>query len=473
MSPNDNVYQRLIARAKKALNEGRYQRASEILTKAEGHIDPEVPVLRKQLDQGIRRKVICNLLVVLGLTLLVQFLEFDGWLASAEFKIFDCLLAPPRSAEQGPILTVEIDDDAYADCFSKNSPLYPENVMSMLKVVNELAGPLVIGVDIMTEASAYKSEKVEDWSRVVWIAGGKVLDTPLVCFWDWMLGRPNPTTVVPGEVLGRDSDTIPGPRWGLPVFPADEDSKIRRVNQKVLTYKPPGDVRNRTAVDGWALTIASQYCTATKSCYVDGSRDEPVYIRYGASGPKAFHMKELFTCSKRGEKPPLIEENGERLAEFRSLATGRIVLIGGTFSSARDTYYTPKGQLPGLTVNAYAVQSAIDGSFWPEELRPVAILLDLAIGVGIMLIFRLRPPKHEITGAALRSRYLKRPINWLLACWRKHKFRGAVYMSTALVIATGLFVRWFPGAVYLPGFVGVVLGTMAHQIHGGVELEDE
>jgi serine/threonine protein kinase len=53
-----------IERAKKAQMEGDYQFVSEILTEleAEGNIDPEMTVLRIQLDQGIRQKSIRQLL---------------------------------------------------------------------------------------------------------------------------------------------------------------------------------------------------------------------------------------------------------------------------------------------------------------------------------------------------------------------------------------------------------------------------
>jgi uncharacterized protein HemY len=53
-----------IDRAKRALAEGDYQFVSEILTElqAEGNIDPEMTVLRIQLDQAVRQKSIRQLL---------------------------------------------------------------------------------------------------------------------------------------------------------------------------------------------------------------------------------------------------------------------------------------------------------------------------------------------------------------------------------------------------------------------------
>jgi CHASE2 domain-containing sensor protein len=372
--------------------------------------------------------------LALVLTGIFQFLEFHGWLASAESNIFDYLLAPAKSDKRGSILTVEIDDDAYKDCFKSTSPLNPKKVLRVVDLVNE-ANPLVIGVDIITEALEYQSEALKPRNKVVWIAGGEDAYTPPVSFWDWMMGRPNPTVVRPGPVLGHDNLTTA--LWGLPVFPADEDSTIRRVYQKVV-LSPLGD--SHRTLDSWALTIARQYCAATNRCKedVDKTSEETVYLVYGAPTPGRFRFHDLFQCS--GESV----EKGLFFEAFKEKAKGKIVLIGGTFKSARDTYDTPAGRLPGLLVNAYAIQSEIDGTFLKEENRTAAIILDLSIGWGIGLISWLAH-KHHLTW----------PF-WVI--------------SAGLVMAAVMCFWWFLGKEYLPGFVGIVLGVMVGR---GIEAKRE
>ena len=71
--------------------------------------------------------------------------------------------------------------------------------------------------------------------------------------------------------------------------------------------------------------------------------------------------------------------------EFRDIAKGQIVLLGGAWGSARDFHETPIGRIPGLLVNAFAVEAEINGTGIHES-RLTVIFYDIVIGLVVAWI---------------------------------------------------------------------------------------
>jgi CHASE2 domain-containing sensor protein len=80
----------------------------------------------------------------------------------------------------------------------------------------------------------------------------------------------------------------------------------------------------------------------------------------------------------------------------------RIVLLGGTYSEARDTHPTPGGEsTSGLMINALAVEAELQGRGVEEFPRLLSLGLDIAYGITVLVLFA----RHEETRTAKRLRY--------------------------------------------------------------------
>ena len=65
--------------------------------------------------------------IVVVLSILMKFLEFQGWLAPTEGRIFDRLhrwSSATKTAAKSPVATVLIDDEDYANCFHLVEEVY-------------------------------------------------------------------------------------------------------------------------------------------------------------------------------------------------------------------------------------------------------------------------------------------------------------------------------------------------------------
>jgi CHASE2 domain-containing sensor protein len=91
----------------------------------------------------------------LGLALFVQLLEFYGWLASPEGILLNLFLGGiPLHASTSPaaIATLEVDDQAFDQCFGGHSPMNPEGIKKLVDRALE-ARPRAVGVDIITDSA--------------------------------------------------------------------------------------------------------------------------------------------------------------------------------------------------------------------------------------------------------------------------------------------------------------------------------
>ena len=334
-----------------------------------------------------------------GAALVVFILEFKGFLAMPEGMILDWYLK--SSSGNFQVATLEIDDYAYNSphCFNDHSPLEPSLVLDLVKQAIGFNPPKVVGIDLLTDSEKYSSfrKNADDLMmqasqhkvQLVWASG----TNPTVegaRMWNWALGVLPIPTVTPSKVLGMDPIDAEhnNIQWGIPVFPPDEDASLRRF-PRLVEVSPPVNQKRPT----WARIIAQRYC-ATERCAGTPSADSPeeMLISYGLRAsecPPNCKVSELFDCPAKGaaRAPPKLIPNLGLLEQFRRQTEGKILLIGGTFGAARDTYDTPAGHISGLALNAYAVQTEIEGSPVTEVPPLVDLALDLVIGVGIVLIF--------------------------------------------------------------------------------------
>lgn len=302
----------------------------------------------------------------------MQFFEFRGWLAGPEGKILDFFLSDvPVVATQTPgkpIVTLEIDDVAFGTCFKSTSPLDPDHIAAL---VNLATGASVIGVDIVTDSqkdSGLETKIQADRSKVVWAAGIngaglKEYDS----FWDWLTG-PQPIAVQPTAVLGHIPKLDDSVQWALPVYPFEEDLRVRRFPRRAVV--PRGK-----SILNWASKIAQLYCNGQQGCRFD-DKPEELFISSYTPRNSPYLVSALLDCKTGNPIEPGFDK-------FKKDADNAIVLIGGVFSSSRDFYDTPDGRKPGVELNADAVQAEITGTGISEVPPWLKFLLDIAVGLLI------------------------------------------------------------------------------------------
>ena len=150
-----------------------------------------------------RNEVPIGIVVVLVFTLVGQLLEFHGWFTGAESRITHFLLATPSASSRSlPIAVIEIDDESYDEFFHHASPLEPPLVWSLIGAIATTFKPAVIGVDLLTEETAYAAydtfRPIPPTTPVVWATGFRRDPVPQsVNFGEWLLGEDESMRLVP------------------------------------------------------------------------------------------------------------------------------------------------------------------------------------------------------------------------------------------------------------------------------------
>lgn len=393
-----------------------------------------------------------GLVWVAVLALGMQFLEYHGWLAGIEGRVLDWFLRNTSRVQvvspDSPVLTVEIDDDSYRDCFGATSPLDANVLAQMIRMLAKGTdhGPKIIGVDILTDserddqrgaykglAEEFKSEPGEGKQKIVWASGGEDSRVEGASFGKWLLGRPDIVIVRPSNVLAIEPARLQVERieWGLPVFPRDEDLRLRRYSRHIEVSSDPKNSLLSEPGPNWARTIATDYCETTRRCTVKDDAEE-VFVSSGVQIGQRFAAHNVFRCSPDKQ----VGQGTDWGALTRNFAMPTILLLGGTYANGRDTYETPDGPVSGLRINAYAIQAELDGATISEAWRPLTVLGDLCMGTLVVYVF-----------------------------WKQTKVRRMIELSgasilLALLLSLGMFEL---GKVWL-SCIGVALGVVLHMI---------
>jgi CHASE2 domain len=407
-----------------------------------------------------------TLLVAVVLALLMQGVEYSGWIAGTEGRVLDLFLkldsslARKKDATVAPVILIEIDDAAYASCFGGTPPL---DARLLQKIVQSLVDPppgsspgvgaSVLGVDVITDSklqnnvAAYADLRKlgKPPTHIVWAAGADVSITQGSSFWGWFWGTEDEVLAQPTGVLGieglklRQQAIGPSPsdpwEWGLPVLPPDEDRRLRRFPRKITAIFANNGGSDPLTGATWASKIAS-FGTPRIAKDVD-----EVLLSYSIPGVAHYPLLALYSCEKNkdGTRNITTREDGfKNLKEDVYGPPNAIFLLGGTFASSGDFHDTSQGRISGLEINARAVQAELTGKGISEFPRWLMLFLDTAIGFAIGLIFLLRG-------------------------WRiKVLMRWSLVVVLAVVVLS--FVTLSLGYVWL-SCIGVALGVVLHVIY--------
>lgn len=402
--------------------------------------------------------------IVLLIAFLIQVPEYKGWFAGPTGRVFDSVLrgtgVRSTASDFREISLVEIDDKAYDKCFDQTSPLKPKVLWNLVKRVLE-AHPLVIGVDVLTDATIhideYKNEIAAELNssgvKIIWALGADDANIDAASFWPWLRGKHDELLVKPTRVLGFQPTELLEHReiaWGVPVFPFDEDSYIRRFPRNVELAADIHSSSQRDQQKTWARQIAEEFCNSRLSRCTDETAEE-IYLSYSGA-PASFKMGEISDSCRTGDE--------SKWDEFRAdVKDTKAVLIGGTFKSSGGFYQSPIGRIPGLLVNAYAVRAEIQGAGIHEVRQPFAFLLDVLVGVLMVLTFEWVTARRLVKGL----RKIKCRNLWLAIKLKNNAAPARVAAGLLLLVVVWTLSRWLSGGSYLIGIVGVATGTFLHQ----------
>ena len=384
-----------------------------------------------------------SLLVVLGLAIVMQYLDYRGALSQWDGSFLDiALLWGPPSPNPTPVITVEIDNLAYEKFFGSISPLDPK---VLLKIVEKVASirpkPAVIGIDILTESPEYAGALKEDWfqtASTVWAAEARPpspASSPGLLGWffgmedEWDFRLP----IVLGTTQVKDCQR------GASIYFPDRDLRMRKLTRKLELAKDSAPLKI------WARQVADasrhdvSVCPDNKEDQKEDKEHE-VLVSYNALAPLEYKVNDLFVCQPAGGKcnPDTLKPGGlwrEFEKEFQRKPRP-VVLIGGTYEH-RD-YPTPIGPQPALIVDAYAVQAELNHTYVEDFAPWKKFAFDIPLGLATgWLVHRF----------AKRSMRRGMQISFLIA--------AILIVVNVCLIHRGIL--WF-------SFAGVAFGAMLEQL---------
>ena len=305
-------------------------------------------------------------LVVILAAALTHALRNTTFMRRLEMVILDSWTSFQLPQESSDIAIVAITDEEYRAQFHNTSPLSPAKVADLLCAIAH-SGPKVIGVDLDTaEWSAADRDRVREQCVTVH-ENSQTYRIPLV----WALGGiEDPAGLIQ---LNPVINSAPGDCFAPPAIIPDEDGVIRGSYREIVG----GDRR----WPGFGSLIAAAREGSVRDCRTNGA--------IGGSG-----RPNRFLINFRGDVKTFPHLNASTVlgAAFTDAWEGdnplknKIVLLGGTFRAGRDRYPTPRGQMDGVNVMAYAIQSELPGGGIKQVPEALFLTTDLLIGFAVVML---------------------------------------------------------------------------------------
>jgi CHASE2 domain-containing sensor protein len=295
------------------------------------------------------RTLLKALPVILSITAITFLLEEIGWLHPFETSALDTWVRLVPPLEPRDVVLVDIGEEDYKELFGQKSPLDAKMVGELVQAL-DAGQPRIIGVDLETSDPSFKNlEELTTVHPVIWARPAS-------------LGE-GEEKIEPGLVLGEEP-LEPKTRSGIALLPQDHDGVIRHYRRLIETSDGPkesfpwvivktslgrGPTTKREA--GELLTL--RFC---RDCFT--------------KIPARF-VREVYKSEGWQKRGPLQD---------------KIVLLGGTYSAARDKYPTPLGTMDGLMLMAHAVEADLQhGNIEPLS-KIKMLVLDLAGGALLVVM---------------------------------------------------------------------------------------
>jgi CHASE2 domain-containing sensor protein len=394
-------------------------------------------------------------------------LEASGMLKGFDTAGLDSFLRVHTRLMSNNIIVVEITDQDYAQMFGSRSPLCRNGLLRLVANVKSYE-PAVVGVDIDTSdpSDTASSAGTSDWcaddaknslgqlkedphkSAVIWAEVPSNSEEPLNLTPVLAEKKGDPVFERVGELIppGAKNSLRPEALVGIPRFPLDSDGLVRRYEScfTVEATLESGSCSNEST-QFELQSLARRLVEKSNAC-----------ANPRQSGSEDFNAPLKCPIVEASEKPVIFNFYGDRYRfpiidahEFttedsatvtkarKSLFSGKIVLIGGTYKAARDVYPTPLGQMAGVELNALAAQSDLSGGGIRDEESWQGFLADLGFGSLVVLVF---------------------------FAWARHPWSALAIAFVGLSAgAILLSILLFNTSAYFLNFMAVIVGMMLHQ----------
>lgn len=357
--------------------------------------------------------------LILGVTVFVFFAHHFGWLNPLETTSLDFLLRLREPVRPEYVWLVAITDEDYADpkLFGKTSPLNPGKLRAVIEAISA-GNPRVIGVDVDTSDS-----------QGVRPASGEV---PIV-WWQGISESEHGHERHTVPVLGNEQPQPSAEALGVYAIPEESDGAARRYSRKI-----PVD---HGQVDSLPWAVVKVYCRRVlddPTAAVELKRKCEQVLR--SESLSKYQKPTLLTFSEPSHRQKRFISASDVLANsdaWKQEIRGKIVMLGGTFAVARDSYRTPLGPRTGVELLCDAVETEL-------QRRPVTPLNEV-----FMVIL-------ELTGGYLLTIWHFVSRNW-------GAFVLRVLAIPALALASSFLA--FASLAYWVNFVPVLTGVLAHEVY--------
>ncbi len=340
--------------------------------------------------------------VILAVSLLVMVISAAGWMDSFTTAGLDSFIRILPAPQPEYVVIVDVDDEDYEQLFGATSPLDVDTLKEIVRATM-LGRPAVMALDFDTDIERVAAVDPPVRVPVVWIAT------------DF------------SETSG------PVPR-GLARMPRDSDGIVRR--HKRWFTDPATDLQHPS----FAWAIVRQFCESVRAAL-----PPPAARQCAAALSPEAELPQSMILNFSGNRYPFLRIHARdllRAAEGRGWAengplTGKIVLIGGTFSAGRDLHVTSGGALFGVEIIAHAIESELQGHGILTTGGWLLLLVEIIAGLIVVVLFLTLS-----TRAAVLTTVLVLPL--------------VAFVCSVLV---------FYSLAYWANFVPILISVLVHQLY--------
>ena len=323
---------------------------------------------------------------------------------------------------------VKIDDAVYKKMFGARSPLSEEGVDKLLDSISTADVALIV-VDLDTSDPSYEKLRSRNYHgrKIYWAQNAQLIEGD--ASESLRLGSDEPL-FLPGGVLGKEEcvDHLNG----ISLMEPDRDGVVRGYPQRINVLRRGHSDSTTAKVEEWD-NLPWSVAKEVKGWQTMGR-----------------HEKVLFDFSFDPERYPsfsaekMIQIVAKNPDTWKKLVDGKIVLLGGTFSAARDKYPTPAGYVDGVKLIGMAIDTAIADKDIKTLNHTLLFAADVVCGIIFILLAHFLSARRLILLAVV----------------------APILMSFFSIVVFKNLSMWV-------SFVPVICGIYGHLLHNHIQEHQE